>query len=295
MKPKLNKDFGDTVATMLTISSPADLRLRDRTAGRLDRPKDRRIPRRPGPKHFAIIGFSGILVYPSSVSPDFIERLGRSALQHLSREGTDRRRPRSCRSWARGPSTSGLRDGVDRAKDRGRQVERWELSNIGAGLSHPDIWPGLLIGETRRIWLAEMKTRVQEVPGGCRSLHLTRNLHKFADMIQDRLRQSPKVGKIEQLGVQQEDVSPLLQQPPAQPARDRADGPGRPAWLPKYQPTRGLGRSSRGKPSTSGRAAPIASEAEIGDTVIEVRDGYPLYLRRPGRGCPRAMKTPPGP
>ena len=86
LKPKLDKDFGDTVAVMLTLSSPpvSDFEVEQRAgliaakleelrAGRPASLRDRR--------------FSGVLVHPSTLSPAFVERAGRSLLQQLTERG----------------------------------------------------------------------------------------------------------------------------------------------------------------------------------------------------------------
>jgi len=86
LRPKLNKDFGDTVATMLTLSSPpiSDFEIEQRAASIGHKLEEFRATR---PEKLRDRRYSGVLVYPSSVSPDFIERLGRSALQHLADRG----------------------------------------------------------------------------------------------------------------------------------------------------------------------------------------------------------------
>jgi multidrug efflux pump len=273
LKPKLNKDFGDTVATMLTLSSPpiSDFEIEQRAASIARKIDEFRAER---PEGLRDRRFSGILVYPSSVLPEFIERLGRSALQDLAEKSLIED-GQVVPILGAGVVDFRLRDGVDRARVL-TELERWEQSTIGAGLSHPDIWPGLIVGETREL-LAEMKKRVQEVPGGV-ARYTHEDLHKFADLIQDRLRQSPKVGKIEQIGVQQETVflyfsnrrlSQLGIEPMAlagQLGFRNINMPGGSVELPE--------QTINVKPS-----GPYRAGAEIGETVIDVRDGYPLYLR----------------
>jgi multidrug efflux pump subunit AcrB len=273
LRPKLNKDFGDTVATMLTISSPpiSDFEIEQRAVSIGRKIDEFRASR---PENLRDRRYSGVLVFPSSVSPDFIERLGRSALQDLAEKGLIDD-GQIVPILGAGVVDFRLRDGVDQAKVLAA-IEVWELETIGAGLSHPDIWPGLLVQNTRD--LADlMKKRVQEVPGGV-ARYTHEDLHKFADLIQDRLRQSPKVGKIEQLGVQQETVflyfsNRRLAQLGIEPLSlagqlgyRNINMPGGSVELPE--------QTINVKPS-----GPYRKEAEIGETVIEVRDGYPLYLR----------------
>ncbi len=83
LKPKLDKDFGDAVAVMLTLSSPpvSGLRkskVRFRVIGAIiaDTRKDHRWP-----------ALSGVLVYPAGVPADFVERMGHSALRTLTEAG----------------------------------------------------------------------------------------------------------------------------------------------------------------------------------------------------------------
>ena len=273
LRPKLNKDFGDTVATMLTISSPpvSDFEVEQRAGSIARRLEDARATR---PEALRDRRYSGVLVHPSSVSPEFIERLGRSALQHLADEGLVED-GQYVPMLGAGAVDFRMADGVDAAKLR-IELDRWELGTIGAGLSHPDIWPGLLVREPRDL-LGEMKRRVQEAPGGV-ARYTYEDLRKYADLIQDRLRQSPKVGKIEQIGVQEQAVflyysnrrlSGLGIEPmtlAGQLAYRNINMPGGSVELPE--------QTLVVKPS-----GPYRAEREIGETVIDVRDGYPLYLR----------------
>ncbi|WP_406698920.1 efflux RND transporter permease subunit [Singulisphaera sp. Ch08] len=273
LRPKLNKDFGDTVATMLTVSSPpitdfeveqrAELIVRKLEAARAARPEALRDRR-----------YSGVLVHPSSVSPDFIERIGRSALQHLVEAGLAEDGQYLAMLGA-GVVDFRLADGANEARLHS-EVNRWERETLGAGLGHPDIWPALLICEPQAL-AAEMKRQVQEEPGGV-ARYTYEDLHRFADLIQDRLRQSPRVGKIEQIGVQEQAVflyysnrrlSALGIEPMAlaqQLAYRNINMPGGSVELPE--------QTLAVKPS-----GPYRDRREIGETVVEVRNGSPLYLR----------------
>ena len=81
--PRLDKDFGDTVAVMLTISSPPvpDSEI-DRRAELIRAGLEELRAGRPGPLQAR--RFSGVLVHPSTVSTTFVERLARSLLQRLA-------------------------------------------------------------------------------------------------------------------------------------------------------------------------------------------------------------------
>ncbi|AGA28071.1 efflux RND transporter permease subunit [Singulisphaera acidiphila] len=273
LRPKLNKDFGDTVATMLTVSSPpitnfeveqrAELIVRKLEAARAARPEALRDRR-----------YSGVLVHPSSVSPDFIERLARSALQHLVEVGLVEDGQYLAMLGA-GVVDFRLVDGADESRLH-LETDRWKRETLGAGLGHPDIWPALLICEPRAL-AGEMKRHVQEEPGGV-ARYTYEDLHRFADLIQDRLRQSPRVGKIEQIGVQEQAVflyysnrrlSGLGIEPMAlaqQLAYRNINMPGGSVELPE--------QTLAIKPS-----GPYRDKREIGETVVDVRNGYPLYLR----------------
>ena len=273
LKPRLDKDFGDTVATMLTLSSPpiSDFEIEQRAdsiarhlvndrQGRPDSLRDRR--------------YSGILVHPSTVSADLIERIARSLLQDLV--GHDLIEDgRYLKVLGAGVVDFRLRAGKDEANLR-KEVESWQLEALGAGLGHPDIWPGLLIHEPGEL-VGQMKAKVQAEPGGA-ARYTYEELHRFADRIQDRLRQSPKVGKIEQLGVQQQAVYLYFSnrrlggfglQPLAlaqQLAYHNINLPGGTVELPQQKLTV--------KPSGSYR-----DETEIADSVVDLRNGFPVYLR----------------
>ena len=196
LKPRLDKDFGDTVAVMLTLSSPpvSDLEVERRaeviaekiSAARAARPESLRGRR-----------YSGVLVHPSTVDSGMLERLGRACLEHLEGLGL-------VEDGQTIPLLGAmlldfrLADGRDPAAMR-HEIRRWESDNVANGLGHPDIWPGVIVGDPSEL-LGELKARCQAEPGGV-ARYSYEELHRFADMIQDRLRQSTKVGKIEQLGV----------------------------------------------------------------------------------------------
>ena len=71
LKPKLDKDFGDTVAVMLTLSSPpvTDFEVQQR-AGLISRKLEDLRAGRPAPLRDR--RFSGILVHPSTLSTAFV-------------------------------------------------------------------------------------------------------------------------------------------------------------------------------------------------------------------------------
>jgi multidrug efflux pump subunit AcrB len=273
LRPKLNKDFGDTVATMLTVSSPpiSDLEIEQRALTIGHKLESTRAQR---PESFRAGRYSGILVHPSSVSPDFIERLGHSFLLYMTERGIAEDGIYVSMLGA------GVVDfhpvaGVDAAKIASA-ADDWERANLGAGIEHPDIWPPVMVQDPGQL-LGLMKERVQKVPGGV-ARYSYEELRTFADLIQDRLRQSPRVAKIEQIGVQEQaiylyfsnrrlaglGIDPMSLA--AQLGYRNINMPGGSVELPE--------QTLVVKPS-----GPYRAEKEIGDSVIEVRGGYPLYLR----------------
>ena len=201
VRPKLDKDFGDTVAVMLSLSSPpvSDFEIDRRAAAlvspiraaRSQRPLDRRDRR-----------YSGVLVHPSTVDPALLERLSQSCLDHLRERGFA---DDGLTLSMLGASVIDfqLPPGKDFAALRA-EVERWQADTIGVGLGHPDIWPGVLVADPADL-AGELTRRCQREPGGV-ARYSYEELHRFADLIKDRLRQSVKVGKIEQIGVLDEAV-----------------------------------------------------------------------------------------
>ena len=90
-----------------------------------------------------------------------------------------------------------LADGCEHGS-RPREVDRWKDDNLGAGIGHPDVWPGVFVKDPSEL-AGELKRVCQEEPGGV-ARYSYEELRRFADLVRDRLRQSPKVGKIELIG-----------------------------------------------------------------------------------------------
>jgi multidrug efflux pump subunit AcrB len=273
LRPRLDKDFGDTIAVMLTLSSPpvSDFEVERRAeviARRLAAARDARPPEVRDRR------MSGILVHPMSLDAAMVERLARSALETLQQRGAaedaqyigmlgagaiDFRRP----------------PGVDEARVR-HELQLWEARTVGAGLGHPDVWPGVVIGPLGEL-AGELKRLCQQAPGGVAS-YTYEELHRFADLIQDRLRQSPRVGKIEQIGVVDEAVylymsgrrlgsSRLdLQALAKRLAQRNLDVPGGTFEL--------TDQSLTVKPTGK-----LGAAGDLRDIVVGMRDGYPVYLR----------------
>jgi multidrug efflux pump subunit AcrB len=273
LRPRLDKDFGDTVSLMLTLSSPpiADSEVECRAqviARRLAevralRPPDKRARR-----------MSSVLVHPASFDAGLVERLGRSALSALAERGLadDGQYVKML-----GAAAIDFHLLPDVTPDRlRRDFQHWQEETMGASLtSYPDVWPPVEV-ESLDDLAGALKERCQAEPGGV-AAYTYKQLHEFADLIQDRLRQSPRVGKIEQFGVVDEaiylymsgrrlgasgfDVDALCRQI----AERNVDTPGGTFELPDEQLTV--------KPS--GR---LRGPADLADVVVDVRNGYPVYL-----------------
>lgn len=274
LRPALDKDFGDTVAVLLTLSSPpvSDFEIEQR-AGVVRRRVEEHRSSRPDPLRDR--RYSGVLIHPSHVPDALVERLGRSLLAHLDDRGlaedgaylallgagvVDFRLPA-------GRSEGELKD----------ELIRWDRQTIGSGMLHPDVWPGAVVGDPAT--LADELTRVVRRSPAAVGRYSYKQLRDFADTLQDRLRQSPNVGKIEQVGVQEEAVYLLysnhrltaLGLDPATLAgrldQRNINLPGGSLELP--------GQNLAVKPSGE-----FASEADVADVVIDAaRPGYPLYVR----------------
>jgi multidrug efflux pump subunit AcrB len=264
----LNKDFGDSVAIMLTISSPpvtdleVELRARSiRETIRAHRQQTRATP--PGDR------WSGVLIYPSMVSRSHVVRMGRLLAQHLIESGTAREA-----AIVEAPSARILDVTLDPGKTRGdlqKATDRWERETAGASEYQPDVW--------QPFWIQDLDGLENELRRSARDKYTYRELKHFADRIRDRLKQSPYVAQIDLVGVQDERVwlsysGQRLNQFGITPLSlvDRIrqrniNIPGGQVELPDQnvvvRPT-----------------GEYTSAAEIGNTVLALSDkGYPLYLR----------------
>lgn len=273
VKPELNKDFGDTVAVMLTISSPpvSDFEVAQRARSIATQIDSNRSAR---PEGFRDRRYSGVLVHPSTVDPALVERLGKELLRHLTSLGlaTD-----DLFLALPGAGLIDFRLPADRNEAALRQeVRKWKDGPVAAGLGSPDIWPGVLVHETSELEAALRKSG-QEEPGGV-ARYSYEELRRFADTVQDRLRQSPRVGKIEQLGTLGEVIHLYYS--------DRRLGA---LGLDMNSLAQRLDQRNINQPGgtvelahqnlTVKPSGKIVSAKELGDVVIDVRDQAPVYLR----------------
>ena len=264
----LNKDFGDSVAVMLTISSPpvTDLEIALRARSIRDAIQGHR---RQMPAPSSAERWAGVLVYPSIVSRSHVLRMGRMLAEHLIEAGIARDA-----AIVEAPSAGMLDVTLDPGKTRGdlqKATDRWEREAVGATEYQPDVW--------KPFWIRDLDDLEDELRRNAQDKYTYRELKHFADRIRDRLKQSPFVAQIDLVGVQDERVwlsysGQRLNQFGITPLSlvDRIrqrniNIPGGQVELPDQnvvvRPT-----------------GEYTSAAEIGQTVLGLsKDGYPLYLR----------------
>lgn len=273
LRPLLNKDFGETVALMLTISSPkvSDFEISQRAAGIRAALARFRAGR---PAQFQHDRLSAVLVYPNTVGRSYVIWLGESLLGWLGERGLI-----EDGHIVEAPSAGCLDFQLVAGRtdeELARESLRWEREVVGGGLSHPDIWPGLIV---RDLGGLEAKLRRSPLdPLGGPDRYSYRDLRRFADLIRDRLKQYPTVGKIDEIGLQQEaihlyyssrrfsalDISP--QMVAARLQRRNINLPGGRVETPEQnvlvRPT-----------------GEFKSDRELGEVVLDVNAGHPTYLR----------------
>ena len=272
-RPSLNKDFGETVAIMLTVSSPpvSDFEVKQRAqriAARLGEARKSR------PEASRARRYSGVLVHPSTVDPELVERLGKGLLSRLNDHGFA-----EDGAYLAMPGAGAVDFALPAPRDEAalrRELEQWRAEILGAGLGHPDLWPALLVHDTSELE-ATLKHFAQEEPGGI-ARYFYEELRRFADMIQDRLRQSKRVGKIEQIGTLDEAIHLYYSDHRLGALGLDLNAIGRKLSERNISHPEGtVELAAQNLPvKTSGK---IAREGELGDVVIEVRDGSPVYLR----------------
>ena len=271
--PQLNKDFGETVAMMLTISSPkvSDFEIGQRARSIREVVGDFR---RGRPAPFRRDRLTAVLVYPNTVGRSYVVWLGHSLLQRLTERGLI-----EDGHVIEAPST-GCLDFQLLAGKRDDELIRaallWERDTIGTGMSHPDMWKGTIVRD-----LADLETKMganRRDPLDRPDRYSYRELRHFADAIRDRLKQFPTVGKIDEIGTQEEaiylyyssrrfsglDLSP--QTVAARLQRRNINLPG--GRLETPQQTLAVQPSGEFK-----------SEQELGEVTIDAQGGHPTYLR----------------
>ncbi|MCW5766325.1 MAG: efflux RND transporter permease subunit, partial [Phycisphaeraceae bacterium] len=262
----LNKDFGDSVAVMLTISSPpvTDLEIQLRAKDIRGAIETHRSRVAEGGERWA-----GVLVYPSTVARSHVLRLGRTLAERLTESGVA-----ADAAVIEAPS-AGMLDVVlapgKSEADLRAVTSQWEREIGGPDRYQPDIW--------RPFWIHELGDLEQVLRSSAQDKYTYRELKSFADRIRDRLKQSPFVAQIDLVGVQDERVwlsysgqrlnqFGIAPQTIVDRVHDRnINIPGGTVELPDQRVVvRPTGE--------------YTSASEIGGTVLAVSGaGYPLYLR----------------
>lgn len=264
----LNKDFGDSVAVMLTISSPpvSDLEIQLRARSIREAIQSQRLQTNATAPSAR---WTGILVYPSTVARAYVLRTGRTLAQRLTESGVA-----SQAALVEAPSAGMLDVTLAPGKteaDLRAATAQWEHEAGGPVQYQPDIW--------RPFWIQDLSNLEHELRASAQDKYSYRELRSFADQIRDRLKQSPFVAQIDLVGLQDERVwlsysGQRLNQFGIAPQNivDRVHDrninmPGGTVELPDQRVVvRPTGQ--------------YTSASEIGDTVLAVsQDGYPLYLR----------------
>jgi multidrug efflux pump len=191
----LNKDFGDSVAVMLTISSPPvsdlEIRLRAKSIREAIEAHRKQMPStEPGER------WTGVLVYPSTVARSYVVRMGQTLAQRLTEAGVAREV-----AIVEAPSAGMLDVTLYAGKTRDdlqRQINLWEHQNVGSGESDPDVWTPF--------WVKDLSALENELRLHAQDKYSYRELKDFADRIRDRLKQSHYVAQIDMVGNQDEQV-----------------------------------------------------------------------------------------
>lgn len=191
----LNKDFGDSVAVMLTISSPpvGDLEIQLRARSIREAIESHR---KQMPTTMPTQRWTGVLVYPSTVARSYMVRMGQTLAERLTEAGVAHDV-----AIIEAPSAGMLDVTLNPGKTRDdlqKITDRWERQTSGAGEFHPDVW--------QPFWIQDLNNLEKELRAHARDKYTYRELKDFADRIRDRLKQSHYVAQIDMIGNQDEQV-----------------------------------------------------------------------------------------
>jgi len=73
------------------------------------------------------------------------------------------------------------------------------------GLSHPDMWSGVLVRDLRTLERRLRDSLLDPLGGADR--YSCRELREFADLIHDRFKRCPSIGKVDEIGIQEEVIN----------------------------------------------------------------------------------------
>jgi multidrug efflux pump subunit AcrB len=199
----LNKDFGDSVAVMLTISSPpvSDLEIRLRAKSIREAIEAHRASTvlaevKQTPTTMPGERWTAVLVYPSTVARSYVVRMGQTLAQRLTEAGVARDV-----AIVEAPSAGMLDVTLNAGKTRDdlqKEITGWEHQNVGSGEFDPDVWTPF--------WIKDPSALESELRKSARDKYSYRELKDFADRIRDRLKQSHYVAQIDMVGNQDEQV-----------------------------------------------------------------------------------------
>lgn len=273
VRPLINKDFGQTVATLLTISSPkvSEFEVLERAKCIRETVQAARNKR---PKEFQRDRLTAVLVYPNTIGRSYAVWLGESLMQQLVEKGLI-----EDGQFLEPPSAGCLDFQLVKGKTDKELIDamlKWSRSTIGSGMSHPDIWPGVLVRDLSK--LDDHLARSQIDPFGGPDRYSYRELRKYADLIRDRLKKYPTIGKIDEIGLQNETIDLYYS--------------NRRFAAIDLSPQAVAGRLIRrninlpgGRVETASKnvfvhpSGEFTNERQLGEVVLDARSGYPTYLR----------------
>lgn len=194
IQPQLDTDFGDTVAVLLTISSPPpsdfDIKLRaDSIKPVLAKAREE------APPEFRQNRMSGIMVYPPTVADAVVIRMGERLTRFLKEQGV----ARDIR-LLKAPGAIMLDfQTLTEFATLDKKLHMYENEDLLLREWHPDVWHGFLVNN-----LDEIEPKLHE---NARDKYTYRELEQFADRIRDVLKKFPTVGKVTEVGVQNQQIS----------------------------------------------------------------------------------------
>jgi multidrug efflux pump subunit AcrB len=266
MQPYLDTDFGDTVAVMLTISSPPvdelEIKLREKTI----RQAIETVRAQAAPEYRSN-RITGVLVYPRTVAHDVVHHMGQRLSRFLFEQGMGRDT-----KVVEAPGAAMLDFQLLKSlPELDAALHAYENEDLLLRDWHPDVWPGFLVQDPGE--LHELLRR--HAP----DKYTYRELRQYNDRIRDVLKKYPTVGKVTSIGLQPEQVSLFY-------SGQRFENFGlSPELVMQRLQARNtnLPGGSIDLPHQKIEVRPsgeFLSEQEIGNVVVSISaDGAPLYLR----------------
>ncbi len=266
MQPYLDTDFGDTVAVMLTISSPPvdDLEIQLREKGIRQAIENARAQATPENRANR---FTGVLVHPTTVSRDVIARMGQRLARFLSEQGMGRD-VRLVEAPGAALMDFQLLKSLPELK---AALHGYENEDLLLRDWHPDVWSAFLVEKPDEL--------TEQLRLHARDKYAYRDLRIFSDRIRDVMKKYPTIGKITPIGVQPEQVSLFYSG-----QRFENFGISPELVLQRLQARNtNLPGGAIDLPNQKVEVRPsgeFRNEQEIGNVVVSVSsDGIPLYLR----------------